>query len=560
MDENEKSFYLIYRGNIEEALRKNNVEKYIILNDKLAAIYVPSDFDELVLDTIKEVEWWSGSDPMSSLIEITDNVQNGETITDAAGTNYIETNPYINLSGKGILIAVIDSGVNYLHKDLINGDNTSKILYLWDQESDKKNPPEGMIFGSEYTREEINQAILENDSSLSEDKIGTGTAVCGILVGQGNINRNYRGIAPDADLIVVKVRSQNGYYYPGKVSYTVSDFLAAITYVLNIARKELRPIIINLTLGTKSDIRVEASILETYQSLERSGVVIISGAGNEGNTDIHYSNNIKGENAYIDVLFQSGENNNLDITLSGTGPDKISIQIISPSGDVSQNVIYSPDDQIYTGQFYIEKTFYRIVNRFPWLETGEQALEINLRDIKPGVWTLRFRPEFIINGNFDVYLPNKNIISADTRFLDSKSTGTITQMALSRRVMTIGCYNGKTNSLWIGSSKGSYDNYKIMPDIIAPGVDIISTYIDGEYITSTGSGVSSSVVCGVMALIMEYLERESRVPKLSLFTEALRTYLMLGSSREEIYSYPNISQGYGVLNLRNTFRQIARNL
>ncbi|MBW4873269.1 MAG: S8 family serine peptidase, partial [Paeniclostridium sp.] len=362
MDENEKSFYLIYRGNIEEALRKNNVEKYIILNDKLAAIYVPSDFDELVLDTIKEVEWWSGSDPMSSLIEITDNVQNGETITDAAGTNYIETNPYINLSGKGILIAVIDSGVNYLHKDLINGDNTSKILYLWDQESDKKNPPEGMIFGSEYTREEINQAILENNGSLSEDKIGTGTTVCGILVGQGNINRNYRGIAPDADLIVVKVRSRNGYYYPGKVSYTVSDFLAAITYVINIARKELKPIIINLTLGTKSDIRVEASILETYQALERSGVVIISGAGNEGNTDIHYSNNIKGENAYIDVLFQSGENNNLDITLSGTGPDKISIQIISPSGDVSQNVIYSPDDQIYTGQFYIEKTFYRIVN------------------------------------------------------------------------------------------------------------------------------------------------------------------------------------------------------
>ncbi|MCQ4699208.1 hypothetical protein NE452_17330 [Paeniclostridium sordellii] len=92
------------------------------------------------------------------------------------------------------------------------------------------------------------------------------------------------------------------------------------------------------------------------------------GQENEGNTDIHYSNNIKGENAYIDVLFQSGENNNLDITLSGTGSDKISIQIISPSGDVSQNVIYSPDDQIYTGQFYIEKTFYRIVNRFPWLE------------------------------------------------------------------------------------------------------------------------------------------------------------------------------------------------
>lgn len=560
MDKTEKSFYLIYKGDIISAFSRNNIEKYVILNDKLAAIYVPLDFDETVLSNIREIKWWSGSDPMSSLMQITNNVENGESISDAAGTSYIETNPYINISGKDILIAVIDSGVDYLHRDLIDENNTSKILYLWDQENDTKRPPEGMIFGSEFTREDINNAIRENDNTLSVDNIGTGTMACGILVGRGNVNPEYKGIAKDADLVVVKLRGYEGIYYPGKISYTVSDFLAAIKYVLDISKKEKKHMIINLTVGTKSGIRVEASILEIFEDFERSGIVLVSGAGNEGNTDIHYYNNLKSVQDYVDVVIQNGENTNLDIVLRGTGPDKISIQIISPSGDVSQTIAYSPDDQIYNGRFFIEKTGYRAVYRFPWLETGAQALEINLTDIKPGVWNIRLKPEFIISGEYHLYLPNKNLISTNTRFIDPTSMGTITEFALSRKVITIGAYNDKTNSLWIGSSKGSIRGNRINPDIIAAGVDIISTYINGNYNTATGTGVSSSIVCGVIALIMQYLEEESGVPKLSLFTEPLRTYLMLGATKSEIYDFPNVSQGYGVLNLRNTFIQISRNL
>jgi subtilisin family serine protease len=556
----EKSVYLLYKGDIISAFNNNNITRYIILNDKLASIYVPLDFDEEVLDDIKEVQWWSSSDPMSSLIEITNDIENGESITDAAGTSYVQTNPYINVTGEGILIAVIDSGVDYLHRDLINGDNTSKILYLWDQENETKAPPEGMIFGSEFTRDDINTAIIENDNTLSVDNTGTGTMVCGILVGEGNVNSQYRGIARDADLVVVKLRGYDGVYYPGRISYTVSDFLAAIAYVLRIAKKENKPLIINLTVGEKSGIRVEASILEVFEEFELSGFVLVSGAGNEGNTDIHYHGNIKGVQNYLDVVIQNGENNNLDIVLRCTGPDKIGIQIISPSGDVSQTVIYSPDDQIYEGRFYIEKTSYRMVYRFPWLETGEQALEINLIDIKPGVWNLRLIPEFIISGEFHVYLPNKNLISRNTRFLDPTSMGTITRLALSRDVITIGAYNDQTNSLWIGSSKGSIRGNRVNPDIIAPGVDIISTYVNGAYNTATGTGVSSSIVCGALALIMQYLMEESSIPKLSLFTAPLRTYLMLGATKSANYNYPNVSQGNGLLNLGDTFRQIARNL
>lgn len=557
---NEKSYYAIYRGDIVKSLKENNINQYIILNNQLVAIYVDDNFDESIFTYIPEITWWNASFPMSSLIDVTNSLESGESINFAVGTDYIKNNPYVNVTGKGILIAIIDSGIDYLHKDLVTKDGKSKIVYLWDQESSLGKPPTGMIYGSEFTNEEINEAIKSNNPNLSTDKIGTGTAIAGILVGQGNINKEYIGIAKDSELVVIKLRSNDGVYKEDKVSYETTDFLGAITYAISIAKKENKPMIINLTIGARSSTDVEATILDTYPVFNRPGMIIVSGAGNQGNTDIHYSGYFTGIGDNQDVIVQNGENKNLDITLSGKGPDKIGVQLISPSGELSQIVEYSPSENIYTGKFNLENTTYKIRYIYPWIATGELQIDISLRNIKPGIWTIRLIPEFILIGQYDVYLPNKNLISKDTRFLDPSSMATITMYAANEGVITIGAYNDRVNSIWIGSSKGDSNGFKIKPDIIAPGVDIISTYINGEYNTFTGTGVSGSIVSGVLALVIEYLEEQSTIPKLSLFNEVLKTYLMLGTTRKEIYEYPNLSEGYGLLNLKNLFKSIANNL
>lgn len=556
----EKSYYLIYKGDIKKSLSEKGITKCVILNDKLAAIYVNLDFRAELLNDIESIEWWSPSDVMNSFIKITNNIERGQSINSSIGAEYIESNPYLKLTGKDILVAVIDSGVDYLHKDLIDSNNSSKILYLWDQENNDKKPPEGMIFGSEFTREEINEAIKNNDTSLSSDPIGTGTMVCGIIAGQGNINKDYRGIAKDADLIVVKLRQIKGAYYDDRISYETTDFLSALTYVLNISRKENKELIINLTVGNMASINIDASILQTYSMLKESGIILVSAAGDEGNTDIHYEGHLTSEDKYVDVNIQNGNNKNLEIIIRGKGPDKLFLQLISPSGDISHLIRYSPDDIIYRGRFYIEKTTYTVLNTFPWIKSGDQIVRIELMDIKPGIWTLRLSPEFIIHGEFNVYLPNKANIDPNTRFIDSTSDATITFIGLASLTITVGAYSDKTNSLWIGSSKGNLNGNRIKPDIIAPGVDIISTFMNNSYNTGTGTGISSSVVSGSLALIMQYLKEESRVSKLSLFTEPIRTYLMIGAYKQDIYKYPNISQGYGIFDLKNTFKQISKNL
>ncbi len=556
----EQSYTIIYKGDIESALRENGIDRYMILNDQLAVIYVGNNFSSSILNTIENITWWEEAYPMSSLINITDTLSSGETVTTASGVYYIYNNPYIYVRGEGIIIAIIDSGIDYLHPDFINEDNTSKIISIWDQESNNNTPPEGMIFGSEITREEINQAIINKDASLSVDNIGTGTIAAGISVGKGRLNNSYKGVAIDSELIVVKLREYKDTYEEGKINYLNTDFLAAIKYIDDVIKKERKLLIINLTIGDRSQSVILTNLLDTFPFLSSSGVVLVGGAGNEGNTDIHYEGIFNDNQTPQDVIIEVDNQNMLDITLSANGPGKIGVTLISPSGEMSYQVMYSPDNPIYRGKFNIENTSYEIRLIYPWIFSGNELLRIRIEDIKPGIWTLRLFPDMLTTGEYDIYLPNQNLIPANTRFLDPNSYSTITFYATIENVITVGAYNNKTSSMWIGSSKGPVKGKGIKPDIVAPGVDIISTFINQSYTTATGTGVSSSLTCGVLALVMEYVSQQGNYARKELFTQILKTYLMRGAIKQDIYTYPNYSQGYGILNLRNTIEAIANNL
>ena len=554
----EKSYILIYKGDIENDLINAGLKNFMVLNDNIAIIYVTEDFNESIFNKISSINWWQISIPMSSLIEVNNGIDDGVTISDSSGTDYLEKNPYIMSTGKNVLVAIIDSGIDYLHPDFMEN-NKTKIVSIWDQESKKKEPPKGCIFGSEFTREDINKAIEENNKTLSEDRIGTGTIAAGIVGGIGNLNKRYKGVATGCDLVVVKLREYRDRYKIGKINYQKSDFLAAIRYVIDVSIKENKPLIINLTVGLNSQTINESTMLSTFKELYNPGVIMVSGAGNEGNTDIHYKGTINDKNEEKDIIIQVGEQTNLDIILLLNSIDKIGATLISPSGELTYKMMYTPEYYVYKGRFNLENTKYTMRLSYPWLESGKEELIIRLYDIKPGIWTLRLIPEFVINGGFDVYLPNKNLIAKETRFSSPSSESTITMYAVPENVITVGTYNDKTDSLWIGSSKGPVNLEVVKPDIIAPGVDIISTYINQSYISATGTGVSASIVVGVLAIIIEYILSEHDTSKELLSPQPLKTYLMVGATKKDIYIYPNLSQGYGILNLKNTIIEISNN-
>lgn len=562
-----KSYIIIYHlssQELEKGLRDNGIDNFIVLNNQSAVIYLPKNYNTENLKNIDVIDWWEESTPMSQLINITNNLNDGINVATASGIGAFN-NPYVKLSGDGILVAIIDSGIDYLNPDFINEDGSSKIVSIWNQDGDVAKPPEGFLFGSEISRDEINNAIRDNNGDLSVDELGTGTIAAGIICSEGKGNNNYRGIAPNAELVVVKLRQYKDTYTKGKINYESTDFFAAIAYVISVSQKLNKPLIINLSVGTTSTSLYNISTLNTFPELYQAGIVMVSGAGNEGNTDIHFSGQInkgtvfdKGD--YQDIVLQEGDDTNLDITINFLGADKVSVAVISPSGEISKIAEYSPENIVVNGSFNLENTDYTIEYTLPWLFSGTTVINIKLRDIKPGIWTIRIIPEYIINGNYNLYIPNRNIISPTTRFLDADSSFTITRFGLVREIITIGTYNEKTNSMWLESSKGPHGESEIKPDIVAPGVDIISTFLNNTYNTGTGSGVSSSIVCGILALIMEYILKQTDLPRNSLYNEPLKTYLMIGTTQNSLYNYPNISQGFGLLNYQKTIMKIAQNI
>lgn len=564
---NKNSYIIIYKLPIDEVrkgLKDNGIDNFIPFNNQSGVIYTSPDYSVDKLNSIDVVDWWEESTPMSSLINITNDLKSGINVSTGSGIGSFN-NPYVNLDGSGILVAIIDSGIDYMHPDFINEDGSSKIVSIWNQESNTSNPPEGMTFGSEYKSEEINVAIKNNDNSLCIDETGTGTIAAGIIASGGNTKGEYKGIAPKCELIVVKLRHYEAVYRKERISYESADFFAAITYCISVAKSLNKPLIINFSMGATSTSLYNLSILNTFRELYQSGIVIVSGAGNEGNTDIHYSGQFnKGskfeKDEYQDVILQEGDGTNLDITINCLGADKIKVGVISPSGEISEIAAYSPDNPILEGRFNLENTNYSIEYIFPWFLSGTTVIRIKLRDIKPGIWTIRIIPEYIINGNYNLYIPNRNIISPTTRFLDGDSSFTITRFGLLRDVITVGVYNEKTNSIWLSSSKGPHGQNQLKPDIVASGVDIISTFLNNTYNTGTGSGISSSMVCGILALIMEYILTQTDLPRYSLYNEPLKTYLMIGATQNSLYNYPNISQGFGLLNFQNTIMKIAKNI
>lgn len=553
-----RSYNIIFTGRKEtliQSLQENNLTQYIFLNDLLMALYVEPYFNENIFNNISQIVWWEKSYAMSSLINTTNNLSQGVSVRQATDMTTMGNNLYNRLQGRGNVIAIIDSGIDYLNQDFINEDGSSKILYLWDQESNYKSPPEGMLFGSEFTRDEINEAISNNNGDLSRDEIGTGTMAAGIAVSQGKNNINYRGIAPEAELIVVKLRSYVSLFKEGRINYQNTDFLVAISYIIEKFKEINRPIILNFTVGTTSGRDISQALLNTFEELYQSGFILVGGGGNQGNTDIHYSGNVSNGES-VDIDFQVGDDKNLTIIIDGYKVDKFEIALISPFGEISPTISYAPNFSSYTGKFNLENVTYSISYSYPWISTGSMQVSINLENVYSGIWTLRITGQNVINGEFNAYLPNKNLISDNTRFIDSDSNSTITRYGLLREVITIGTYNTKSNSIWIGSSKGPAETL----DLVAPGVDIISNYLDNTFNTATGTGVSSSVVCGVIALLIEFIINQTEFYRLSIYSEPIKTYLMLGATQKSIYTYPNTSYGYGVLNYQNTLQRISENL
>ena len=462
------------------------------------------------------------------------------------------TAPY--LWGKGVLVAVIDSGIEYANVDFRKEDGTTRILSLWDQ-SVEGMPPQGYQLGTEFTEEQINEALRQKTRAEqlaivpSIDTSGHGTAVTGIAAGNGRGSEAGRqaGAAPESSLIIVKLGSPRKEGFP-----RTTELMQGIDYVIRKAQELGMPVAVNLSFGNTYGSHDGTSLLERFID-DISNYwknVICIGNGNEGGSGGHTAGRITGqEEAVIELAVQENEEA-LSVQIWKAYHDVMDISIVAPSGTRVGPV----QELLGTQRFTVGQTEILLYYGEPSPFSANQEIYIEFlpKDtyITSGIWRIILTPRKIISGNYALWLPSENVLNEGTRFLFPVETRTLTIPATAQRAISVSAYDSLTFVYADFSGRGGIEGIPLgKPDLAAPGVNVLAPARDGGYLAFTGTSFATPFVTGGAALLMGIIRGNDPY----LYGEKVKAYLRRGARELPGFTeYPNPQVGYGALCVRES--------
>ena len=470
----------------------------------------------------------------------------------------VQTAPY-NLSGRGILIGIVDSGIDYENPDFRNEDGTTRVVSLWDQ-SITGRPPSGYATGSEYTRDEINAALAEPDRTVrsrivpSRDTSGHGTAVAGIAAGngRGSEGRIYRGAAPEAELLIVKMGTPRPDGFP-----RTTELMLGVDYVIRKALELRRPVAINISFGNTYGSHDGTSLVERFLNdiSDTWKNVICIGSGNEGTTAGHAAGRVNDEEEVVQELAVQEREPALNVQIWKSYVDEMNISIASPSGER-----VGPFREILGPQrFVLGNTELLLYYGEPKPYSVRQEIYISFIPLQSyvdsGVWQIILTPGRIVDGAYQMWLPAQAALNVGTAFLTPDSTSTLTIPSTASLVVTVAAYDARTFSYADFSGRGPaavYEGIEVpKPDLAAPGVLVNAPVPGGGYRAFSGTSFAAPFVTGSAALLMEWGIVQGNDPY--LYGEKVKAYLRRGARELPGYSvWPNSLLGFGALCVRNS--------
>ena len=503
---------------------------------------------------------------------------------EASGILSAFNSPALNNQGKGVLIGLVDTGIDYRSPLFQNPDGTTRIAGIWDQSVPIEEdvlpagvpdyyPMGGSSYGTEYTREQINEALASDDSlSLvpTQDTIGHGTFLAGLSAGSSIPQEDFTGAAPEAELAVVKLKPakkylRDFYLIPSDApAFQENDIMMGIKYLRMMADRLKKPLVILLAMGSNSGSHIGTSplsqVTQNYSGF--FGIITVIACGNETGAAHHFYASIPAGTEYEDVEIRVGKEEaerGFVLELWAADADTYTVGFISPSGErISRIPIIANNETSIP--FLLDATTITVNYQLIEAESGSQLIFMRFQTPAAGIWTVRVYNTQRFKGTFHMWLPVQGMISEETVFLRPDPYSTITVPGNSRLPITVGAYDTSTGGIYIHSSRGFTPNQIVKPELAAPGVNILGPSVgrkpgsDTPMTTRTGTSAAAAITAGAAANLLGWGIVEGNYPTMS--EASVKSYLIRGAQRNPALTYPNREFGYGTLDLFQTFLRL----
>lgn len=488
-----------------------------------------------------------------------------ESLT-VSGIPQVERQPALSLTGRGVLIGFLDTGIDYTHPAFRDAQGKTRILSIWDQTVENGPHPTLYPYGAEYTKDDIDRA-LASEAPLkivpSRDTTGHGTHLAGVAAGTPDPAAEFSGAAPDSMILVVKLKPAKPHLmdyfriYPDAQAYQENDLMAAMNYLVRAAQKYQMPLVICIGLGSNQGSHDGyMPLCKTLTALSNlSGVVPVVGCGNETGRAHHYYGSMQQDGQVHTAEIRVPENSSgFSLELWGQAPAVFSVGFQSPVGEVIPK-IPARLGQSEDISFLLERTKIQVNYEIVQPVSGDQLIFMRFFDPTPGIWNINvYSSNTTFNEEFHMWLPITGFSSPDIVFLAPNPYTTLTTPSVSSGAISVSTYDAATKSLYIHSGRGYGRLGSIKPELCSPGVALTGPGRTESYIEQTGSSQAAALTAGACALLLQWgLKRE---PVRYYTASEIKSFLIRGATRSRELSYPNREWGYGALNVYQVFTSL----
>lgn len=494
---------------------------------------------------------------------------------DAAGILQVRETPALGMTGRGVLMGFLDSGIDTTMDAFLDEAGNSRVVAVWNQ-----NYMEGMekpkSSGEDFLPE-VAYGKVYGPGNIREygngDTTGHGSYVASIAAGSnlGDVS----GAAPEADIAMVQLKEakqylKDFYFIPREaVCYQETDLILGVQFLNELAKRRNQSLVLCISVGSSMGSHSGSGALSQYLN----GIAIayrrcvVCATGNMAAARRHYYGNLNSRNS-IEQFETNREYREVEVVVEeGTcgfvmeqwavAPAKFQISMISPAGEVLPPIAI----QMSKSQEYVlalEGTRVIVDYSTPEATTGNQLIYYRFENPSPGIWRIRVYSYNGIDGNFHIYLQEQSLQCGNVFFLASNPDTTIMNPGNAKQVLTVGGYNQRQNAVLLESGRGYTIDEQIKPDIVAPGF-LVDGAVAGrsdslqnfQYEARTGTSAAVAVASGAAAM---YLQWSRRNGDNLVNTTQIKNAFALGARRWGEELYPNRQWGYGALDLYQTFR------